>query len=159
MNKCFSVAASLVAPYANVTLFTDNLYTTQELHTWATINNQTTVGTVRYNNLPKSLKQFYKEFKKQPSIPESFGVYIEAPIIELPIKSYLVEGIYYLFVRDNGCFVMSTNSKELFDKGKKLVLSKANEDQRRKFYVFTYKINKIVPLMVALYNDKCSRSY
>ena len=85
---------------------------------------------------------------------EIYGYCNEFPIVELKTECYQVGNVYFIFVLDNGAFVISTNCAVLFQKGRIKVLSKLNEKQKEKFNVTSYKVYKLVPYIVAYYNKK-----
>ena len=59
-----------------------------------------------------------------------------------------------LLSRTMDVFCISTNSENLFRKGKLTSFNKLTEDQKNKFKVEEYKIYKTVPYLVALCNQK-----
>ncbi len=153
MNKYSAICASFLSQTTNKYVFIDNLYTTQELHEYCYSKDIKLVGTVRSQNLPKPLKELFKQFKKIKR-DDIYGYCDGTPIVELVTQSYIVGNVYYIFVLDNGAFCMSTNCQELFEKGRIKVMSRMSEKQRIKFNVNTYKVYKLVPYIVAYYNKK-----
>ena len=153
MGQYASVAASMVTCYSNSQLFVDNLYTTLELLKYCQSKSIEVVGTVRYNNLPKSLKPLYLEFKKLKQ-NRAQGYRDSKPIVELISKSYKIDNCFYTFVKDNGCFCIATNSQTIYQKGKYISLCKLTVDQRKAFKVEEFEIYKLVPYSVGLYNQK-----
>ena len=63
------------------------------------------------------------------------------------MEAYQYGDAYYIFVMENGPFCISTNSAELFNKGKIRVLSKLNEKHRNNLHVDNYKLFKTVPFI------------
>ena len=153
MNKYSAMCALFLSGVSNKCIFIDNLYTTYELHNYCTSKGIHLIRTVRAQNLPKYLKPLYAVFKKLKRV-EINGYCNELPIVDLRTECYQVGDVYFIFVLDNGAFVISINSVELFEKGKIKVLSKLNEKQRARFNVTSYKVFKLVPFIVAYYNKK-----
>ena len=96
MQTYVKVAANLVNKYKDSTLFTNNLYTTYELHAYCRSVGIRTVGTLRTNNLPKELKPKWKLFKKR-KVSELIGYSNDVAMMELPVEAYqMVLFIIYL---------------------------------------------------------------
>lgn len=145
---------SMMFPYfnCNSVVYIDNLYTTHELHLRLRAKNTVCIGTVRKNNLPKALKPLFAKFiklKRHPPTTSVNGV----PIIELVSQCWVVDNVYYYFIKDNGDFVISCNDTATVSKGLYKSPSKLNDKQRIKFKTESYEAFKIVPFIVHQYNQ------
>ena len=130
MTYCYGkIAVSLAEPFGFVTLFVYNLYCTYQMCIYLQSKNIECVGTVRFNNLPPSLKILFTAFKKVKCI-EVCTWHNELPVTQLHTKAYEINGVFYIFVKDNGEFTMATNSKALFDKGWIRKTNRLDEKQR-----------------------------
>ena len=156
MQKYSQIAASMSqnGPPGS-TLFVDNLYNTYELMEYCKSKNRRVVGTVRTNNLPKALKPLWKAFKSrrfEHLILNNDGQEFAQTTLDCEVYKYGCA--YFYFIRDNGCFVMATNSEELFQKGQIRCLSNLNEKQKQRFGVDNHKLYKVVPYIVSYYNHR-----
>ncbi len=101
-------------PFNEIILFTDNYFNSYVLFkTFATMGVRC-VGTFKSNLIPKEVKEEYKQCKTKLK-----QRYVQDDVVYCPVTTYECEGIYYLFVVDNGEFCITSNDKELVDKGTK----------------------------------------
>ena len=89
-------------------LFTDNYFNSHELFKHLLNKRITCIGTFKSNMIPKEVREAAATWLKQNSTR-----IVSNNVIYCPTKLIECEGIYYLYIVDNGTFCLATNSIEL----------------------------------------------
>ena len=95
-----------------ITLFMDNYFNSHDLFKFLLAKGIKVVGTFKTNMVPKEVRDkatvFLKENKKRKNVEG---------VIYCPTLVLVCEGIYYLYIVDNGPFCLATNCLEYVNKG------------------------------------------